>query len=93
MALALLSIDIATMTDLDHRDGSGRVIDGVQDAVASLSNAVLVEAGQLLAPGRARLGRESGDAFDDAPPVVDRKTLELLGGRGLDLEPIACHGA
>ena len=59
----------------------------------SLAEPVLLKPGQLLAARGTGITGQVMDPADDPPSVCEGEGFEFLGGRALDPEVIACHGA
>ncbi len=88
-----LSVHVPTMAELDDGDCHFGVIDGIEDAVVTLSEAELLLAGQLLATSWTWLRGQSLNAARHATPVLERECFEFLGRRPFYEDAIACHGA
>jgi hypothetical protein len=81
------------MADLYHQDHPGVIVNAIDDPIIALSDAILLEARELLATMRPRLRGEALDARDDLPSVFGGERLQLFDGRRLDEQAIACHAA
>ena len=57
------------MSYLYNEDRGIGVIDGVQDAVVALADAVFLFAGELLRTGRAGIHRKLADSIDNPPTL------------------------
>ena len=82
------------MANLDHHDTQIAVLDGVNDAVHALADAVAVPPGEFLNSGGTGVISKRLDPFDDSlaiPFAGDR--LNLLHGRRLDDNVKSCHAA
>ena len=81
------------MTDLKDRDDTLGVVDGVDNPVVSLPNAVAgFIARQFLASRRARVTVQSLDARDNALTILLlSNSLEFFRSGVLDKDPIFCH--
>ncbi|MGI9040199.1 MAG: hypothetical protein ACR2HK_03675 [Gemmatimonadales bacterium] len=88
-----LAIYILTVPDLHHDNSADVIVDGVDDSVITLPDAILLLPGQFLAPGRPGLGGERPHARDDLSAKFEGKSLQLFDGGRLDQQPIACHAA
>src|SRR3990172_4736106 len=88
-----LPIDVTTMADLNDQDDKIKILNLVQDAVVPLSKTILVVPREFLAAWRPRVARQRRDLRDDPSAVLPREGLDLLAGRRLDDQPIACHDA
>lgn len=76
-----LPIHILPLPDVDHPDGELVVLDGIDDAVAALAQAVFFLAGQLLAAGRAGVFGERFDAAENPSQVFLGGDEEILTNR------------
>ena len=88
-----LPIDVTTMADFDDHDDKIKILNLVQDSVVPLSKTVLVVPREFLAAWRPRVARQRQDLRDDPSAVLLREGFDLLAGRRLDEQPIACHDA
>ena len=88
-----LSVDITTMADLDDQDDEIQVLNLVQDSIVPLSNSVVIVPREFLGPCRSRVTRQRCDFRDDPPAVLPGDGFDLLAGRRLDEQLIACHDA
>jgi len=80
MARLYLAVDFTTMSNLDDQDGCREVIDRVEDSVVTLSETVLILAGQLLRTDGSRVSTERLDLGSGALPVLVRQRFELFRG-------------
>jgi len=89
------AVHFAPVADSDHLDDSGIIIDGVNNPVRSLPDAVpIFIPAQFFTSGRLRAAGQSLDLTDDPLAIsLPRNSLEFLGGRVFDAEVISCHGA
>ena len=79
------------MGDLDHLHKEVAVFDAVEDAVAPLTNPVLLIGGEFHASGRAGLISKGYDPGEDTAAICFGQALDFLDGGGLDLNAIARH--
>ena len=87
-----LPVHLAAVADFNHGYEEVIVMDGVDDPVSTLPNAIGISAAELPASWRARLIGQGSDARYDALAfslVLD--PLDLFGCRALELDPIAGH--
>ena len=89
------AVHFAPVADSDHLDDSRIVIDGVNNPVRPLPDAVpVVVPSKFLASGRSRVATQGLDPMDDSPAIaLPRNSLEFPSGGLLDAEAISCHGA
>jgi hypothetical protein len=70
------------VADLDHIDHQVLVFDGVDNSVRSLSNAILILAGQFFAPRRSRVFFQFPNALHKPPAILlQRNGLNVLDRR------------
>ena len=86
-----LPIDVTTMADFNDHDDKIRILNLVQDPVVPLSKTVLVVPREFLAAWRPRVARQRRDLRDDPSAVLLPERLDILAGRRLDEQLIACH--
>ncbi len=93
-AVQSLSVDVASMADLDHRDDALIIVDHVENPELALADSVTILAREFLAPLRTRIDLQSVDLVDDASAVrFTAYCFELFGRGRLDEKLIAFHCA
>ncbi len=89
-----LSVDVAPMTDLDHRDNAFIIVDNVENPELALADSVTILAREFLAPLRSRIVLQRVDLVDDPRAIrFSAHCLELFRRGGLDEKLIAFHCA
>ena len=86
-----LPVDLFPVTDLDHVDHHGAVVDRVDNPVDSLPYPIQIGAGQLLGAGRARIVGQAFDSRQDFPQIGFGDRLQILKHRILEQDLISCH--
>src|SRR5690606_24234158 len=88
---ALLPVCLPPVRHPDDDHHEELVTDLVDDAIASLAQAVEITACELLAAWWARISCEMFDAFKDAGDICVGNAAKILCHRSFEDEPIACH--
>jgi hypothetical protein len=65
-----LAIHLPAVPYPDHQDDQVFILDRIQDAVVSLSNAVQIVTGELLAAGRTRVRGQMTEPRDQPLPIL-----------------------
>ena len=82
------------MPYLDHVHDQPIVLDGIHNSINSLTYAVAILSGELLASTRSGVVREASNSADHTSAIATiRDLLDLFGGRRLDQDSISCHDA
>jgi hypothetical protein len=80
------------VSNLHHEHDQFSIANRVQDPILSVTDAVPVPAGELLATGRAGIiGQRSDPGDNPLPKFFLGDSLKLSKRRWLDFEAISCH--
>jgi hypothetical protein len=91
LVLDVAPIYVSTVSDLHDAHNNVRVGHGIDNAVWTLADTILIVPGQLLAAPGARVFGERLDAGENAEAIFLRESFDFLGGGRLDEKPIAFH--
>ena len=84
-------VDVPAVTNLDHNDDAGVILNLVDDAVQALANSISRLASKLLASIWAGIHRKGLDPFEDSPNVLLWDSTEIFRNGLLEQKPISCH--
>jgi len=84
-------VDVPAVTNLDHNDDAGVILNLVDDAVQALANSISRLARKFLASIWAGIHRKGLDPFEDSPNVLLWDSTEIFRNGLLEQKPISCH--
>lgn len=90
--MTLLSINVLPIRNFDDLHGQDVVMNGVQDSIAALANAIALLAGQFLRARRSWVICECLDTGNYPAPIrFGRDGCEFFPCRFVDAKAIFCH--
>ena len=72
-----MSVDVLSVTNLDHNDDKGIILNLVNDAVGTLADSVALLIREFLAPVGARVHSKRLDSLQDSPNVLLWNGIEI----------------